>query len=261
MEFADVFLAMKEAVKTAMDTVLGIYEGHYSVTYKSDSSPLTTADLASNQILRDKLSPFSTIGWLSEEDSDDFARLSKSLIFIVDPLDGTQDFVNRNGSFGINLALVKDHQPVIAFIGMPVLHSYCYALSGQGAFVVDASGKETPLHVSSRTDKLIYLASRTHDNDEERAVITRHPDRISQVIRQGASIKAYYLASGQADASVRYTKMTKEWDVCAPDLVVREAGGIFMDTKKKPFVYNRQDVYNHDGYCMFNRPENEDLLE
>ena len=77
----------------------------------------------------------------------------------------------------------------------------------------------------------------------------------------GASTKSISLAKGDVDASVRFTDKTKEWDVCAPELIVREAGGIFLDSKLKPFVYNRKDVYNHDGYCMFNKKENEILLK
>ncbi len=100
----------------------------------------------------------------------------------------------------------------------------------------------------------------THENDEEKAVVQNHQDLIDHVIRAGASTKAILLALGKGDASIRYTDKTKEWDVCAPDLIVREAGGIFLDTKKKEFSYNKKDVYNHDGYCMFNRVENMVLL-
>jgi 3'(2'), 5'-bisphosphate nucleotidase len=252
--------AMIAAVKKASAEIDRIYRSGFSVHLKSDHSPVTDADLASNAIIRKELSVFSDISWLSEEDADDFSRLSKRRLFVIDPLDGTQDFVNRDGSFSINLALVEDHVPVVSVIGLPNQNTYAYAIAGSGAFYVDVAGITTRMAVSSRTDHLILVLSKTHDNPQETAVVTRYASKIASVVRYGASEKAIRLARGEVDVSIRYTDQTKEWDVAAPDLLVREAGGVFCDTKLQPFRYNRKDVYNHDGYCMFNRKENEFLL-
>lgn len=257
----DIILSMRECILRANKAIKEIYERGFDVQIKSDDSPVTDADMESNRIIRSILNKYQDIGFLSEEEADDMSRLKKDMLFIVDPLDGTQDFVNHDDSFGVNLALVKDKKPIIAFIGFPYYQTYCYAIKGKGSFFVDANGKETRLHTSDRLSNLVFLSSKTHELDEERAVINRHSDLIKTVRYEGASIKAYLLAKGEGDVSVRYTKMTKEWDVCAPDLVVKEAGGIFVDTNLKEFVYNREDVYNHDGYCMFNRGENEVILK
>lgn len=252
---------MIEAVKKANEKVLEIYNSSFNIEYKADKSPVTDADFASDKIIRDTLKSAIDVGYLSEEEEDDLSRLNKEAIFIVDPLDGTQDFVNHDSSFGINLALVINHEPVLAVIGLPVEKAICYAEKEKGTRYIDKDGRESELHVSDRVKDLIFLASKTHELEEEKEVYLKHADLIKDVKRYGASTKAVLLAAGKADASIRFTSYTKEWDVCAPDLVVREAGGIFLDTELKPFVYNRKDVYNHLGYCMFNRKENERLLE
>lgn len=261
MNFNTVFEEMLSSVLEANQKVLEIYNSGYDIEIKSDNSPVTTADLTSNKILRSRLSVFEDIAWLSEEDVDDPSRLNKKYVFILDPLDGTQDFVNRDGSFAINLALVEDGKPIGSIISFPVFESYAYAIKGKGSYYVEKDGTKTRLHVSDRLDNLIYLSSKTHELESERQVVVRHQDKIAQVLHEGASRKAYFVASGKGDASVRYTNMTKEWDVCAPDLLVKEAGGIFLETNGNDFVYNRQDVYNRNGYCMFNRKENMFLLK
>ncbi len=252
--------AMITACKKASAEIMRIYEKGFHVNLKEDKSPVTDADLASNRILRAELSQFTDIAWLSEEDADNKERLSKKALFIVDPLDGTEDFVQRDGSFGINIALVVDRHPVASVVGVPAQNSYAYALKGKGSFYVH-DGKEERLHVSDKLKDLILVQSMTHTYEEELAVIERHKDIIKEVTYLGASTKAIALAQGKVDASVRFTPYTKEWDVCAPELIVTEAGGIFTDSKLNEFIYNREDVYNHNGYSMFNRIENEILLK
>ena len=255
-ELREMILACKKASKQIME----IYHHGFHIKTKEDNSPVTDADLASDKIIRSQLNKFSDVAWLSEEDADDMTRLDKQALFIIDPLDGTQDFVEHDDSFGINIALVVHHHPVRSVVGVPAQNAYAYALLGKGSYLVK-DDREERLHVSDRTNHLILVMSKTHLLKEEEDVINRHKDIIEKTVSYGASIKSIALARGDVDASVRYTDQTKEWDVCAPELIVTEAGGIFMDTKKRPFTYNRKDVYNHDGYCMFNRKENEILLQ
>jgi 3'(2'), 5'-bisphosphate nucleotidase len=259
--YEEILKEMIKAGKEASAKVFEIYKKGFHVEIKSDASPVTDADLASDKIIRSHLGKFEDIAWLCEEDSDDLSRLDKSLVFIVDPLDGTADFVKKDDSFGINIALVKDHHPLLSVIMVPAKHSYAYAIKGKGSYYVDENGVETRLHVSDRTKDLILLESMSHVEESEKAVYVRHADLIKKVVKSGASTKSILLASGKADASVRYTPSTKEWDVCAPELVVTEAGGIFVDSEGVPFEYNRRNVYNEKGYSMFNRKENMILLK
>lgn len=251
--------AMISACQKASVEIMKIYSRDFKIFTKSDQSPVTEADLASDKIIRKELSVFPEIGWLCEEDFDDKERLSKKAIFIVDPLDGTQDFVNRDDSFGINIALVVDRVPVVSVVGIPAQNAYAYAIRGKGAFFVK-EGKKEKLQVSDRTKNLILVESMTHVLEKEKEIEIKHKDLIQKVIHMGASTKMIALGQQKADCSIRYTDKTKEWDTCAPELLVTEAGGIFLDTELKPFVYNRQDVYNRKGYCMFNRVENQILL-
>lgn len=252
--------AMISAACKASHEIMEIYKKGFHINLKEDKSPVTDADLASNKIIRQELSVLADIGWLSEEDADNMDRLNKKALFIIDPLDGTQDFVNHDDSFGINIALVIDHHPVCSVVAIPAMNSYAYAILNQGSFY-HHDDKEERLHVSDRIKDLILVQSKTHHLPSEEDILRRHASLIKEVRFMGASTKSISLARGDVDASVRFTDKTKEWDVCAPELIVREAGGIFLDSKLKPFVYNRKDVYNHDGYCMFNKKENEILLK
>ncbi len=248
-----------KAVKEAGNEIKRIYGEGFSISYKEDDSPVTNADLSSNQIIRNHLSKFENIAWLSEESQDDLSRLEKREVFIVDPLDGTEDFVRKDGSFAVNVAYAVDGKPVLAVIGVPRKDAYAYAIKGKGAYYVDENGTETKLSVSSRKDNLVRLISKTHRLDSEAEIKEKYSSKIKEVLAIGASLKGIALAGGRGDVSIRYTKHTKEWDVCARDLIVKEAGGLFLDGKGNEFIYNRRDVYNQDGYSMFNNKENKEL--
>ncbi len=247
------------AVKEAGKEIQKIYKEGFSISYKEDDSPVTNADLASNQIIRTHLSKFKDIAWLSEESQDDLSRLEKREVFIVDPLDGTEDFVRKDGSFAVNVAYAVDGKPVLAVIGVPRKNSYAYAIKGEGSYYVDENGKKTKLTVSSRKENLIRLISKTHRLNSEAQIKEKYSSKITEVLAIGASLKGIALAGGRGDISIRYTKHTKEWDVCSRDLIVKEAGGIFLDGIGNEFTYNRKDVYNQNGYSMFNCKENKEL--
>ena len=248
-----IFNTMVQAVISASTKIMEIYNSGFSINYKEDSSPLTNADLASNKIITSALERFN-IKILSEEVHDDFTRLNEKEIFILDPLDGTQDFVNKDNSFGINLAYVVNNRPVIGIIGIPYEKAYAYAIKGKGAFLVKGNTK-TKLNVSNRNDNLIYIASKTHNIKEETLLYENNP-HVSKVITSGASTKAVLLSQGKADVSIRLTNLTKEWDVVSCDILVEEAGGYFATTNNKQFLYNKKDVINKNGYVMVNSRNN-----
>lgn len=261
---SDKVIILEERIKAAKEAgkeIKRIYASGFSVDYKEDQSPVTNADLASNRIISSRLSLFKDIAWLSEESRDDLSRLDSKEVFIVDPLDGTEDFVRKDDSFAVNIAYVKDKLPLLAVIGVPMKDAYAYAIKGKGSYYVDANGKERKLSVSDRIDNLVRLISKTHMLPSEKEIAERHKDRIKEVVSIGASLKGIALAGGKGDVSIRYTEHTKEWDVCARDLIVKEAGGIFLDGFGKEFTYNRKDVYNHGGYSMFNSKENRSLMK
>ena len=261
VDLEKVFYSMRDAVLKADHEIMKYYTTQmYDVVKKKDGSPVTNADLSSNHVIRKTLVQDEAISYLSEEEKDDISRLKNDYVYIVDPLDGTEDFLACDDSFSVNIALVKNGVPLIAFIGLPTMDAYCYAIKNRGAFFVK-DGKEERLHVSDKKENLTIVMSMTHTLKEEEDIILKHKDKITNIIKAGASVKAYLIASGKADVSIRYTDKTKEWDTCACDLLVKESGGIFVDTRLKTFTYNRRDVRNHKGYCMFNREENFSLLK
>lgn len=248
------------AGKLASQKVMEFYEKGFNVDYKSDQSPVTDADLASDKIIRETLSCFEDIAWLSEEDTDNSQRLKSNKLFIIDPLDGTIDFVQHDGTFGINIAYVENGEPVVAVVCAPAEKLIAYAVKGQGTHLLDENGNVTTLHVSDKVNDLTIVVSRTNRTQFEDKQFEKHKNLIKEIIPMGASTKAICIASGKAEACIRMTGFTKEWDTCAPQLIVTEAGGIFVDMNLNRITYNREDVVNHHGYAMFNRKENEVLV-
>ena len=246
-----------DAALTASKAILEIYATDFQVEIKDDDSPVTAADKASDQIIRDILQKaFPRAGFLTEEGKDDKKRLKKDYVWIVDPLDGTSDFVDRSGQFSINIALSYRGDLVLGVIYLPTVDLLYYAVKGEGAYRKDKTGKISLLRVNDKKDKLTVLVSRSHFNAQEKAMIKKHSDRIAYEAAMGASAKFCAIAEGQAELSYRLSAGTKEWDVAPGDLIVREAGGVVLQTDMTPFTYNREDVYNRKGYVIANCLEN-----
>jgi len=242
-----------EAGKVIMD----IYESDFSVELKNDKSPLTPADIAANQMIVEALrTNFPYYAILSEESKDDINRLDNDHCFIVDPLDGTKEFIHRNGEFTINIALAHQNKAVLGVVYAPVLQHLYYAYKGGSAFFEDGKvHSKRPLHVSDRTDHLIALRSRSHSQPNEVYLFEKHKHQIDCVISMGSSLKGCLIAAGEADIYYRFG-LTSEWDTAAMQCVVEEAGGIFLQTDGTPMRYNRKDILNRLGFCVLNRADN-----
>ena len=242
-----------EAGKAIMD----IYETDFPVELKNDKSPLTLADTTANQMIVEFLRKnFPDYAILSEESKDDMRRLDNDDCFIVDPLDGTKEFVQRNGQFTVNIALAHKNKAVLGVIYAPVPQSLYYAYEGGNAFFEDVRCKGIhPIHVSDRTDSLIAVGSRSHSLPQEAELFEKHKQQISRMISMGSSLKGCLVATGEADIYYRFG-LTSEWDTAAMQCIVEEAGGIFLQTDGTPMRYNRKDVLNRLGFCVLNRTEN-----
>lgn len=249
--------AMIQAAKDAEKKILEIYHTDFAVEIKSDDSPVTKADKTADQIIRDILGKaFPTYGMLTEESIDDKSRLEKEYVFIVDPVDGTKEFVSRNGEFATNIALARDHEVVVGVINIPVYHTLFYAVKGQGSYRMNPDGSIEQIHVSDRDTDLICMASRSFGNPQEEAIAKRNSDKITKTEVYGAALKFCRLAEGKADIFFRVSPSTKEWDVAAGDIIVTEAGGVMRLPNKETMRYNREDVYNRDGYYIMNKLSN-----
>lgn len=250
--------AAKEAAVRAGETILKIYQqtDDIKVEYKSDSSPLTQADKAANTIivktLREK---FPLYAILSEEEKDTPDRLNQDFCFIVDPLDGTKEFLKRNGQFTVNIALAYRHRAVMGVIYVPVTGELYFAAEGFGAFRKPADGEPERLCVSDNRERssLRLVISSSHGCKPMDELIEKY--QITHLVRVGSSLKGCMVAGGQADAYYRFNP-TMEWDTAAMQCIAEEAGAIFRQMDGSEMTYNRQDSRNSKGFYIINRKEN-----
>ena len=246
----------KDLAKKAGKVIMDYYHSSFDVEIKDDDSPVTSADIAANKIIVDGLKEkFPTYAILSEEIADDFDRLHNDYVWIIDPLDGTQDFVNHGDGFGVNIALAYKHQLVVGVVYIPVNDELFFASKGNGSFC-EHNGEITRNHVSDKTTDLTCLISKYHFSSIEKQLIEKYNDRIARYLPYGASIKACLIARGEAELSYRLYSGTKEWDTAAPELILLEAGGLVLKPDGTPMTYNRLDVRNTEGFVLMNRKEN-----
>lgn len=240
----------------AKEEILKIYDQKFDVEIKDDNSPVTEADKNADIIIRDHLSKiFPEYAFLTEESEDDSKRLNNEFVFIVDPVDGTKDFVARNDQFTTNIALAHNHEAVVGVIIIPAMNTIYYASKNNGAFKIE-NGITTKIHVNNKTENLTVLTSNFHLNKNELDVIEKHKDKITKKQGIGSSIKACWIAEGKAEISYRLSEGTKERDTAAFDIIVKEAGGKVIKPNGQPMCYNREDVYNREGYIILNDEKN-----
>ena len=252
---------LEEAIKAAKRAeikIKEIYKTDFTVEIKGDDSPVTLADKTADAMIREDLAKkFPDYGFLTEESVDTKERLKKKAIWIIDPVDGTKEFVSRNGQFTTNIALAVDHEIVVGVINVPMLDVLYFAVKGQGAYRLDKDGTRTPIHCSNRVSGLKTVRSISFFNDKEKAFYEKYKDRFEgEATPIGAANKFCVIAQGDYDFFYRMSSGTKEWDVAAGDLLIQEAGGAMVQPNGVPFRYNREDVYNREGYIIANMAEN-----
>ena len=245
------------AAKKASKVIMEVYNsGNLGVEIKSDNSPVTKADKAADKIIREELSKaFPSYSLLTEESVDNLERLNNDYCWVVDPIDGTKDFVAHDDEFSVNIGLVYKHVAVLGVIIAPVTGDIYYAIKNEGAFSIK-NGITTRLKVSNKTKDLICVTSRFHFNANEQALIDKNKDRIGKLVTIGSTLKGCAIASGEADISYRVTDNTKEWDTCAMQVILEEAGGYVLKFDGTPIRYNRKEVRNLGGFVICNSIEN-----
>jgi 3'(2'), 5'-bisphosphate nucleotidase len=198
---------------------------------------------------------------LAEESKDDLSRLEKSRVWIVDPLDGTAEFIARNGEFVIMIGLADEGEPVVGVVYQPIDDVLFAAARGQGAFV-EEFGEQRPLRVSESRElrKFRLVVSRSHRPALVDTVISRMGLQRERSIGS-VGLKIGLIARGQAEFYVHPNPGTKEWDTCAPDTIVREAGGKMTDCWNRPLRYNRENVRNRFGVLASNGVSHEEVAD
>jgi 3'(2'), 5'-bisphosphate nucleotidase len=231
--------AISEIAVEAGKAILEIYAGEFEVTRKADESPLTLADLASHRIICDALARLTPdIPVLSEESSDiDYTtRADWPQYWLVDPLDGTKEFINRNGEFTVNIALIRYHSPILGVVHVPVTGTTYTGMVGKWASKHTLDGAME--HISIRkpcADPPVVVGSRSHANPR----LSGFLDKIGphELVSMGSSLKFCLLAEGKADFYPRLGP-TSEWDTAAAHAVVLAAGGRIITLDGKPLRYN-----------------------
>ena len=227
--------------KEAGDAIMQIYKQDFEVEYKQDNSPLTLADKKANDIIENGLNKLSVnFPILSEEGKEIPYEVRKrwEYFWLVDPLDGTKEFVKKNGEFTVNIALICKGAPVLGVVYAPALDVCYWAKQDEGAF---KDGQKLPLKTESQRNTYKIVASRSHMSDETQAFIDAiDTDKEKELISIGSSLKICLVAEGEADIYPRLGK-TMEWDTGAAHAIACEAS--FSLNRYDNFVYSEQ-LYN-----------------
>ena len=242
-------LAIKAAVE-AGNAILEIYQSDYETSTKNDDSPITDADLRSNEVIKKILSQTGH-DILSEEDRDDLSRLSQEMIWIIDPLDGTSDFIDKTGEFTVMIALIKNKKPILGVIGWPTEKTLFVAQKGSGAFrFSNDEWKKISVTQISEIPKCRTVGSRHHLSDREKLFIKKLG--IEDFTSIGSSLKVGKISSGEAEAYITTTNKMKEWDSAASYCIISEAGGKMTDMSGNDITYNNEDVFHQNGILVTN---------
>jgi len=235
--------AVIELAGKAAAEILKVYESEFAIEHKDDRSPLTAADLAAHRCIVAGLQALTPqIPVLSEEskDLDIAARREWTTFWLVDPLDGTREFIKRNGEFTVNIALIVDGVATWGVIQQPVTGALWHGGAGLGAFIREGDAGDVAIHARiPASEPLRIAASRSHRDERTQAVLDALPG--SDVVGCGSSLKFCRIADGGIDLYPRFGP-TSEWDTAAGQAILEGAGGAVLDPQGRPFRYNQRDT-------------------
>ena len=250
-----------DAVLKAGDAVLEIYNQDFSVSKKENNEPITEADIKSNNIIKKTL---LSLGYpiLSEESPDDLeTRLGQKKVWIVDPLDGTTDFINKTGEFTIMIALVEKYKPILGVIFNPSKKELYIAQKGGGAFRSSKDKDWIKIQVSTKTqlDLCKVVGSRFHQSEGEKKFLDYL--HIQNFTSRGSSLKVADISSGIAEIYFTITDKIKQWDTCASYCLATEAGGIMTDIFGNDLTYNTESINHKNGILVTNGLIHQQIIE
>lgn len=232
----------KELVRRVGKEILKIYSQDFSVYTKADESPITLADVKAHHMIKDTLNEFFDYYIISEESLKTHQCCTSDCCWIIDPIDGTKEFVKKNGEFTINIALLKKDALVFSIIYAPVLDEMYYAIKNVGAFFEKDSVQEQ-IHVSNRQRNLHVLISQSHQRPRNKALLEKNKEKIKKITPLGSSLKGCRIAKGEQDVYYRFGP-TCIWDTAAMELIVKEAGGHLLKLNGESIDYRKCDVIN-----------------
>src|ERR1043166_8425377 len=255
-----------DLAKAAGKAILALYEKPLRVEQKSrdnDVEPVTQADRIANELIVNGLkAAFPSDGILAEESIDTDRRRRKSRVWMVDPLDGTNGFIDGNGDFAVQIGLVENGEPVVAVGFVPLSRVLYRAIVGHGSWIERPQRETERVTVSDRQTfaTMRLAASRSHRSPRMNRVVQQFGFR-DEVQRGSVGIKIGLLIEQQCDVYIHLSPRTKQWDTCAPQLILTEAGGRLTDLFGQPLNYNEKDVNNRNGLVASNGVAHDLIIE
>jgi 3'(2'), 5'-bisphosphate nucleotidase len=242
MNLAELVEPVVAIAADAGDEILKVYATNFDVQAKQDESPLTQADLASHRRIVAGLSDLTPdIPIISEEEGlPSFSeRAQWRRYWLIDPLDGTKEFVNRNGEFTVNIALIDDHRPVLGIVHVPVMQQTYVGCEGMGAHMRHNGGSQDIRVAAASSRPVRVVGSRSHRGASLDGFLARLGD--ADMVPMGSSLKFCVVAEGKADIYPRLGP-TSEWDTAAAQAVVEQAGGQVLELDGNPLSYNKKEA-------------------
>ena len=247
--------ALVQLSRTAGDAILEVYARDFDVVTKDDNSPLTQADLASHRVITEALGKLTPDIPILSEESDGITaaeRLSWSRYWLIDPLDGTREFINRNGEFTVNIALIEAHRPRMGIVHVPVREQTYFGVVGEGAWKQEGTGPAERIQTRQPSaDIPVIVGSRSHANPALEACLA--PIGAHDMISMGSSLKFCRVAEGAADLYPRLGP-TSEWDTAAAQAVVEAAGGSVVTLDGAALAYNRKEEILNPWFMVIGDP-------
>ncbi len=255
-----------ELARTAGAAILEHYEGPLKIAqknYDNDAEPVTQADTIANELIVSHLKrEFPNDGILAEESVDTMRRLEKSRVWMVDPLDGTNGFIDGNGDFAVQIGLAEDGQCVLGIVYQPLPGVLYSAVRGEGTWIERPQFGPARAAVSQTRalPEMRLAASRSHRSPRMNMVVQSFGFK-EEVQRGSVGIKIGLLIEQQCDVYIHLSPRTKQWDTCAPEVILTEAGGRITDLFGYPLNYNVPDVQNRNGLVASNGVAHDQIIE
>ncbi len=254
-----------ELAREAGAAILEHYEGPLNVEQKADADdrePVTQADRIANELIVDRLArEFPDDGILAEESVDTDRRLSKSRVWMIDPLDGTTGFIDGNGDFAVQIGLTQNGESVLGVVYQPVSGVLYRAIKGEGTWIErrDMEPARTVVSTHSEVSLMRLAASRSHRSPRMDKVVTAF-DFLEEVRRGSVGIKIGLIVERQCDVYIHLSPRTKQWDTCAPEVILTEAGGRITDLFGQQLRYNQRDLRNRNGVVASNNTIHDEII-
>lgn len=258
-------VAVNLAEKAAA-AIMNFYDSNVSViektTLDNNTEPVTIADKTASRIIVEGLiKSFPNDGILSEEEVDTEVRLTKQRVWMIDPLDGTKGFINRDGDFAVQIGLTENGRVILGVVLLPFRKTLYYASQSNGAFVSENGGKPKRLQVSEHQDfnQMTIAVSRDHRSPRMNE-LHEHFDFKNEVRRGSVGLKIGLIATQTCDLYIHLSPRTKQWDSAAPEIILEESGGKLTDLFGEKIIYNTKDVFNYNGILATNNVSHTDAV-